>query len=132
MRLTPAITILALITAPALAEPPRDPFAPFERPAVAAGDAPLQRFPLEQLRLRGVVVHTASPRALIEGPDGVSHLARVGDWIGTSWGRIAAIRQDGVQVVERYRDPIGGVHELRAELNLQGPKLASAPPAAAR
>lgn len=122
------IAALALLLAlPSLAQAPRDPFTPFERPTVAAGDAPLQRFALEQLKLRGVLL-TASPRALLEGPDGSSHVARVGDWIGTSWGRIAAIGPGGITVVEKFRDPLGGVHQHRAELRLAGARLSAAPP----
>lgn len=130
MRLLAAIAALTLLATPTLADPPRDPFAPFERATLIAGDAPLQRFDLEQLKLVGVVVSTASPRALIEGPDGVSHLARVGDWIGTSWGRIAAIRSDGIEVVEQFRDPLGGLHQHRAALRLPRPTLGA--PGAAR
>lgn len=118
MRIPAAIVSTILFAGSAPAEPPRDPFAAYEHPSVAAGSAPLQRWSLEQLRLRGVVVHTASPRALLESPDGESHFARVGDLIGTSWGRIAAIRDGAVVVVEQFRDPIGGLHENRAELRL--------------
>lgn len=122
MRRTPALAALLLLAAPALAEPSRDPFVPWERPVIAAGDTPLQRFPLEQLKLRGVLLG-ASPRALLESPDGITHTARVGDWLGTSWGRITAIRAGAIAVTERFRDPLGGVHEHRAELRLPGPRL---------
>lgn len=120
MRAIPAIIVSLLLAGAASAEERRDPFAAYQAPTVSRGDAPLQRWSLEQLRLRGVVIHTASPRALIESPDGESHFARVGDVIGTSWGRIAAIRDGAVVVMEQYRDPIGGVHENRAELRLPG------------
>lgn len=120
MRTIPAITAALLLAGAASAEPPRDPFAAYEAATVSQGSAPLQRWSLEQLRLRGVVIHTASPRALIESPDGESHFVRVGDDIGTSWGRVAAIRDGALVVVERYRDPIGGLHENRAELRLPG------------
>lgn len=122
MRPMPALATLLLLAAPALAEPTRDPFVPWERPVIAAGDAPLQRFSLEQLKLRGVLLG-ASPRALVEAPDGSTHTVRVGDWIGTNWGRITAIRQGAIAVAERFRDPLGGVHEHRAELRLPGPRL---------
>lgn len=128
MRPMLALAAAALASLPAVAEPARDPFAAYQPPARATGEAPLQHFTLEQLRLRGVVTATASPRALIESPDGAHHVARVGDLIGTGWGRIAAIRVGAIAVVERYRDAIGGVHERRVELQL--PNLRTAAPAA--
>lgn len=113
--LVAALTLAALAAA---ADPGRDPFEAYEQPTIAPGSAPLQRFTLEELRLRGVVSAIAAPRALLESPDGAHHTARVGDLIGTNWGRIAAIRGDAIAVVERYRDAIGGVHERRVELAL--------------
>lgn len=111
--------VLLLSCVPALgAEPPRDPFAAYESAPIAAGDGPLQRWPLEALRLRGVISGTASPRALIETPDGQTHTARVGDHVGTAWGRIAAIRGGAIAVQEQFRDAIGALHERRTELAL--------------
>jgi Tfp pilus assembly protein PilP len=122
-----AFAAAVLAAAAGAAEPPRDPFTPWQPAIVSAGSGPLQRYPLEALKLRGVVAATASPRALVEAPDGASHLARVGDGIGTSFGRIAAIRPDALVVVERYRDAIGGMHERRAELRLHPAEVTAAP-----
>lgn len=115
--------MLALLTLSAHAlgsEPPRDPFAAYEHAQIAPGAGPLQRWPLEVMRLRGLVTNTASPRVLIETPDGQTHVARAGDYVGTAWGRIAAISTSAIAVVERFRDPLGGVHERRAVLALSG------------
>ncbi len=133
MRPHLALAAVALASLPALADPARDPFAAYEQPAIAAGAGPLQRYALEALRLRGVVTATASPRALIESPDGATHVARVGDPIGTGSGRIAAIREGAIAVVENYRDAIGGVYRRKVELRLptlQAGARATQPPAA--
>ncbi len=119
----PFVALSVLLASHALAtEPARDPFAAYESSQVLPGAGPLQRWPLEALRLRGVITGTASPRALIEAPDGATYVARVGDHVGTAWGRITAISNGAIAVVEQFRDPIGGLHVRRAELALPGPR----------
>ena len=105
--LTLALAVLA--ACPALADP-RDPFAStldddvircFER-------TPLERVPLAAITIQGVIASTASPRALVKLPDGTTHLVRVGAGIGPNLGRVAAIRADGLEIIESFRDPITG------------------------
>lgn len=100
---------LALAAFPVLADP-RDPFAStldedvtrcFER-------SPLERVPLAAITIQGVIASTASPRALVKLPDGTIHLVRVGAGLGPNFGRVAAIRAAGVEVIESFRDPITG------------------------
>lgn len=93
----------------------RDPFIAFDDTPLPGADKPLQQFSLARIRVQGVVV-AASPRALLITPDGKSHIARVGDSIGTRWGRIEAIRRGEVQVVEESRDALGVHHTERIVL----------------
>jgi Tfp pilus assembly protein PilP len=97
---------LTLQAAKAAAQAHRDPFEAYDA-TPDVGDGPLQ-VALHRLKLEGVVAGTASPRALIQTPDGKSHVARVGDPIGTRWGRIAAIKAGRVEIKEAYRDPLTG------------------------
>jgi Tfp pilus assembly protein PilP len=96
--------LAALLLALAPPEPaPRDPFVPFDAQPQLNG--PLL-VPLHHLKVEGVVVATA-PRAMVRTPDGTSHVVRVGDAIGTRFGRVAAIRPGVVEVREAYIDAFG-------------------------
>jgi type IV pilus assembly protein PilP len=116
MRLNPAphfvlalLTTTAVAVAPAAATAtPRDPFTSLmdvEGPPPAKN--PLSSYTLEQLRLAGLVVGVATPKAMLEAPNGRVHFARIGDRIGKNGARVARISRDGVTLVDEYRDVIG-------------------------
>lgn len=119
MKTALAAIAAALLAAPASLAAQRDPFATYEAATPERGNKPLQRWSLEQIKLRGVVVGTASPRALLETPDGVTHVARAGDLLGTAWGRIKVIRGGAIVVEETFRGPLGDVYRNRTELKLR-------------
>ncbi len=103
----------------------RDPYRPFfptEPPgAGACGDDPLQCFAIEQLRLTGVV-WGEHPRALLEDPDGGSHVVELGTYVGNRWGRITHIESNSVVVTEEYLDGSDElvVHPVRLRLDELG------------
>lgn len=110
MRTLAGLASLAVLflAVPAAADP-RDPFASSLDDEIACfGRTPLERVALAAVTVQGVVAETAAPRALLKLPDGTVHLARVGDGIGPSFGRIAAIRAGGIEVLEVFRDPLTG------------------------
>lgn len=96
----------------------RNPF----RPAVAAapaevgalqpdgkrGKAPLESFPIDQLRLVGTLAGRGATSALVRDPQGRIHALRVGDTLGLDHGRVAAVHAGGVDVVETVRDADAG------------------------
>lgn len=61
---------------------------------------PLESFPIEKLRLTGILWRTAAPRAVFLDPNGSSYIARKNERIGTNKGYIAAIREGEVVVIE--------------------------------
>lgn len=98
----------------------RSPFAPTLRaePSGAAGDAkeararqPLERHALAQLRLVGILAANGVRQALLHTPDGLVYRAAAGDRLGTERGRIRAVRDRAIDVVEVIRDPAGGWRE---------------------
>lgn len=99
----------------------RDPFQPAplgrpaERPAGAANAPregrrrqPLERLPLEQLRLVGTLAAQGARRALVQTPDGNVHSVAAGDYLGIDQGRIRKVHDASIHLVETVRDDNGG------------------------
>lgn len=106
-----SLALLSALAAPAFADPERrDPFSayPDEDVIRCCENGPLQRFPVDAMKLQGVVIGTAAPRALVILPDGTAHLVRVGTNVGKNFGRIESIGPKGAVVVEEFREPIVG------------------------
>ena len=73
----------------------------------------LEGFPLTQLRLVGNLFGRQVHRALIRDPDGLVHTVGIGDHMGTDFGRVLAIGDGGIELVEIVRDASGWVERTR-------------------
>ncbi|KAF0165778.1 MAG: type IV pilus assembly protein PilP [Rhodocyclaceae bacterium] len=69
---------------------------------------PLEIFPIEDLRVVGVILAGTVPYALVQtpAPNKPKHV-RVGEYMGRSFGKITAITKDGVTVLETVKDANG-------------------------
>lgn len=69
---------------------------------------PLENFPLEDLRVTGVIIDGNTPYALVQppAPNKPKHV-KVGEYMGQNFGRITEISRDGVTVVETVKDANG-------------------------
>jgi type IV pilus assembly protein PilP len=69
---------------------------------------PLEIFPIEDLKVVGVIMAGTVPYALIQTPppNKPKHV-RIGEYMGRSFGKITAINKDGVTVLETVKDPSG-------------------------
>lgn len=69
---------------------------------------PLEIFPIEDLKVVGVITAGAVPYALIQtpAPNKPKHV-RVGEYMGRSFGKITAITQEGITVLETVKDASG-------------------------
>ena len=69
---------------------------------------PLEIFPIEDLKVMGIVMAGPMPYALIQTPppNKPKHV-RVGEYMGRSFGRITQISRDGVTVLETVKDANG-------------------------
>ena len=98
----------------------RDPFQPsapglaIERsagatnaPSAGRRRLPLERLPLEQLRLVGTLATQGVRRALMQTPDGNVHSVTAGDYLGIDHGRIAKVHDASIDVVETVQDGNG-------------------------
>lgn len=88
----------------------RDPFKPFiklvDTPAGTAGTVlrpPIQRYPLNQFRIVGIVWIGGKPQAMVVDPEANTYFLGVGDKIGNSDGEILEVRENGILVQEKTK-----------------------------
>ncbi|MFG6177359.1 pilus assembly protein PilP [Halomonas sp. THAF12] len=81
---------------------------------------PLEAYDLEQLDLVGILTVGDVASALVKAPDGHVHRLRVGDHLGTDYGRIVGITEASVQLVEVVPTGRGGWIERSIQLSLDG------------
>jgi type IV pilus assembly protein PilP len=78
---------------------------------------PLEIFPIEDLRVVGVIMAGTVPYALVQTPppNKPKHV-RVGEYMGRNFGKITDITTDGVTVVETVKDVNGAWVEQERSL----------------
>lgn len=112
-----------------VAEGRRDPFVRTEppreaspngglRPDISRNREPLEEFPLDALRMLGVINMGSSSFALVKAPDGVVHRVSRGNHMGQNYGRIIRISESQLDLVEIVPDGFGGFMERPANLVL--------------
>lgn len=79
---------------------------------------PLESFPLDGLRMAGTLGGARSMEALVRDPDGVVHRVRVGNYLGQNYGRVIAVEEDRIELVELVPNGTGGWMEKPATIAL--------------
>ena len=131
--LPPGVTVLArrghwlIDSPPAQIEETRRILRAFvpEPPPAMWTDGPgwLQGYALDRLGLVGIVTGIEVPRALVVDPSGTSHTLRVGTYVGRDWGKVTAIAETSVTVLEEYRLVDGTLVSNRVVMQLGPPSL---------
>ncbi len=89
----------------------RDPFMPIvikeEKKALAGAKTPLERYPINEFKLSGIVWGGLGYHAVLEGPDGKGYFVRQGTVIGPNRGVVKKITQSSMIIEEKYKDPLG-------------------------
>ena len=107
----------------------RDPFGPSleEQREAAAGNGvrpdqhpkePLEQFPLDSLKMVGTIGTGASMEALLKDTDGVVHRVHVRNYLGQNNGKITAIAENHIDLVELVPNGSGGWMERQATVAL--------------
>jgi len=78
----------------------------------------LEGYPLDQIKMVGHMKQTGSNVALVE-TNGVTHMVRVGNYMGQNFGLITRIAETEVQLKEIVQDAAGEWIERPARLELQ-------------
>ena len=101
----------------------RSPFAPQikgeTRPAADDPQGPLAGVPLDQIQLLGTLAGRGARFALLKHPGGTVHRLAVGDALGSDGGRIDAVEESSVRLVEVVRDGAGGWRRRVQTLTMQ-------------
>lgn len=107
----------------------RDPFARSQaepsarvatgpRPDPNRSREPLEEFPLDELRMQGIIQTARITYALIKAPDGVIHRVTVGNHLGQNDGQVKSIAETAVVLAEIVPDGFGGWVSRSASLTL--------------
>jgi type IV pilus assembly protein PilP len=88
------------------------------RPDAARRKQPLEAFPLDSLDMVGTLGRGAGLVALVMAPDKVTYRVRPGVYMGQSDGRVTAITEDRIELVELVPDGAGGWLERPATVAL--------------
>jgi type IV pilus assembly protein PilP len=78
----------------------------------------LEGFPLDQIRMVGMMQQTGANVALVES-NGTTHLVRVGNYMGQNFGLVTRISETEVQLKEIVQDAAGEWVERPTKLELQ-------------
>jgi type IV pilus assembly protein PilP len=79
---------------------------------------PLESFPLDGLKMSGTMGLAKSMEGLVRDPDGVVHRVHVGNYLGQNFGRISAISEDRIDLVELVPNGSSGWMERPAAIAL--------------
>lgn len=79
----------------------------------------LEQYPLDSLDMVGTIGRGPGLIALVMAPDKVTYRIRPGNYMGQSDGRITAVREDGIELVELVPDGAGGWLERPASIALE-------------
>ncbi len=80
---------------------------------------PLELFPLDSLDMVGTLGSGRGIVGLVMSPDKVTHRVRPGAYIGQSDGRVTALYEDRIEIVELVPDGAGGWLERPATVALE-------------
>jgi type IV pilus assembly protein PilP len=107
----------------------RDPFSQPVPDRNAAGGGPrpdqdrpkqaLEAFPLDSMNMAGTIGAGKSLIGLIIAPDKVTHKVRPGNYLGQNDGRVTAVYEDRIDIVELVPDGAGGWIERQAKIALE-------------
>jgi len=106
----------------------KDPFKPFaiiKTPVSSSSNnkelktvLPIHSFDISQFKLIGIVTGGKENKAMVTDPNGKGYVLRTGMTIGKNDGKITAITNNGVEVLEQFRDDNGRVRKEHIKITL--------------
>lgn len=79
---------------------------------------PLENYPLDTLRMVGVITINGKIWAMVQATDGQVYRVTVGNHLGQNHGRITRVNEGSIQLVEIVSDGLGGWTEREASLSM--------------
>ena len=77
---------------------------------------PLESYPLDALKMVGSIGTGGSMEGLIKDPDSVIHRVHINNYLGENGGKITAIGEDHIDLVELIPNESGGWRERKATI----------------
>ncbi len=78
----------------------------------------LEQYPLDTLKFVGQLERANNKWAIVTSPDNVVHRVKVGNYVGTNYGKIVRVDEEKIHIVEIIPDGMGGWIEREAALSL--------------
>ena len=78
----------------------------------------LEKFPLDSLRMVGILSREDGKWAIVKAPDGMVYRVQEGNYIGQNHGKITLLKEEGISLQELLPDGLGGWQERGAALSL--------------
>jgi type IV pilus assembly protein PilP len=92
------------------------------RPDLNRRKEALESFPLESLKMVGVLQQGGVSYGLIKSPDNALHRVKAGNYMGQNFGKIADITESEISLKEIIQDSLGDWAERVSTLNLDDPE----------
>lgn len=80
----------------------------------------LESYPLDSLRMVGLLEQLGVTWALVKNQEGTIHRVKSGNYLGQNHGQIIQVSEDQIEVTEIIPDGQGGYRERQASLALAG------------
>ncbi len=78
----------------------------------------LEQFELDSLRMVGIMENEDNQWGIIQGPDGVVHRIKVGNYMGRNTGKVLNVFEDRIEIREIIRNSQGRWEERQAAIAL--------------
>lgn len=86
------------------------------RPNATRPKEPLETYPLDTLRMVGILVQHENTWGLVKDPNNVVHRVQTGNYAGQNEGQIISVTEKQIDIIEIIPDGLGGYIERTASL----------------
>jgi len=86
------------------------------RPNTTRPKEPLETYPLDTLRMVGILVQHENTWGLVKDPNNVVHRVQTGNYAGQNEGQIVSVTEKQIDIIEIIPDGLGGYIERTASL----------------
>ena len=86
------------------------------RPSASRPKEPLETYPLDTLRMVGILVQNENTWGLVKDPNNVVHRVQTGNYAGQNEGQIVSVTEQQIDIIEIIPDGLGGYIERTAAL----------------
>ncbi|MBX2883492.1 MAG: pilus assembly protein PilP [Granulosicoccus sp.] len=86
------------------------------RPEAQRRKEPLERYPIDSLKMVGLLQQSAQTWGLVKDPEGTIHRVQPGNFAGQNHGKITAVAETNIDIVELVADGLSGWVQREAQL----------------